>query len=313
MTDSAALPSSLRDAKGLYCGPIIDAHHHLWDLAPGRHPWLKRAAAAGQTGPLTQNQLPADYLAAAAGHNVVATVHIEAGWDADDPFGEVAWLDSLEKPDGMAARYVAHADLSAPDVEAVLARHAEHQRIVGIRDILSWHPDPARSFVTRRDRMKDDAWRRGLALLPRFGLSFDLLISPWQMADVAETLADFPDVAFILNHCGSPLDRDAEGMRRWQEGLAVLAGAANVTLKISDLVAYDPQWTPDSLREVVLTCIDAFGVERCAFASDHPVEAEHATFDETYNAFKTITAGFSDEECGMLFEGNARRWYRIGQ
>ena len=23
-----------------YQGPIIDAHHHLWDLSLGRHPWL---------------------------------------------------------------------------------------------------------------------------------------------------------------------------------------------------------------------------------------------------------------------------------
>ena len=76
--------------------------------------------------PLTRNQFPADYLTATAGHDVVATVNVEAGWDAGDPFGEVAWLDSIDKPDGIAVRYVAHADLAAPDVEALLTRHAAH-------------------------------------------------------------------------------------------------------------------------------------------------------------------------------------------
>ena len=129
--------SPLRDAAGLYAGPVVDPHHHLWDLALGRHPWLRRAAESGEESPLTRNQFAADYLAAAAGHNVVATVHVETGWEARDPFDEVAWLDSIDKPDGIALRYVAHADLGAPDVEAVLARHAAHGRIVGIRDILS--------------------------------------------------------------------------------------------------------------------------------------------------------------------------------
>ncbi len=303
--------SPLRDAAGLYAGPVVDPHHHLWDLALGRHPWLRRAAESGEESPLTRNQFAADYLAAAAGHNVVATVHVEAGWEARDPFDEVAWLDSIDKPDGIALRYVAHADLGAPDVEAVLARHAAHGRIVGIRDILSWHPDPARSFVARRDRMEGADWRRGLALLPRHGLSFDLMISPWQMQDAARLVAAHPDVTFILNHCGSPMDRDADGMRRWRNGLAALARALNVALKISDLVAYDPDWTLERLRDVVLACIDTFGVARCAFASDHPVEALHASFDQTYIAFKTIVAAFSDEECSALFEGNARRIYRL--
>jgi predicted TIM-barrel fold metal-dependent hydrolase len=303
--------SPLRDASGLYAGPIVDPHHHLWDLALGRHPWLRRAAESGAENPLTRNQSAADYVAAAAGHNVVATVHVEAGWEASDPFGEVAWLDSIDKPDGIALRYVAHADLGAPDVEAVLARHAAHGRIVGIRDILSWHPDPARAFVPRHDRMEDAAWRRGLGRLPHYGLSFDLMISPWQMEDAARLVAAHPDVAFILNHCGSPMDRDAEGMRRWHDGLAAIAQAPNVSLKISDLVAYDADWSLDSLRAVVLACIDAFGVARCALASDHPVEALHASFDQTYTAFKTIVRDFSDDDCAALFEGNARRIYRL--
>jgi predicted TIM-barrel fold metal-dependent hydrolase len=30
----------------MYQGPIVDAHHHLWDLAMGRHPWLHEGLPA---------------------------------------------------------------------------------------------------------------------------------------------------------------------------------------------------------------------------------------------------------------------------
>ena len=69
----------------LYDGPIIDPHHHLWDLRLERHPWLRRRGEnSSNLAPLRRNYLPNDYLRDAAGHNVVATVHVEAGWDAED-------------------------------------------------------------------------------------------------------------------------------------------------------------------------------------------------------------------------------------
>ena len=33
---------------GLYRGPIIDAHIHLWDLGMDRHPWLRPTGGAIQ-------------------------------------------------------------------------------------------------------------------------------------------------------------------------------------------------------------------------------------------------------------------------
>lgn len=297
----------MRDADGLYAGPIVDPHHHLWDRSLGRHPWLKGASDSV----LTRDCLAADYLHDSAGHNVVATVHIEAGWDASDPFGEIAWLDALEKPEWMAARYVAYATLDAVDAAGVLDRHAANSRVVGVRDILSWHPDPGRSFSADRHRMNATGWRRGMAHVDRLGFTFDLMISPWQMAEALELARAFPGVQFVLNHCGSPFERSEEGLEHWASGLATLATAPNVSIKISDLVAYDPNWTVDSLRRVVLTCIDAFGPSRAMLASDHPVVKLGATFDQTYGAFKTILADFSDAELVALFVGNAAELYHL--
>ncbi|BCP51783.1 hypothetical protein K32_04000 [Kaistia sp. 32K] len=295
----------------LYSGPIIDAHHHFWDLGLGKHGWLAGGTPGDELAPIRRNVLPADYEALARPENIVASVHIEANWDPADPPGESDWLDSLPRSDGIASRYVAHAALADVNAPEILARHAENPRVVGIREILSWHPDPAKRRMPDNDRMDDPRWRANMARFRELGFSFDLLISPHQH-ETARRLADaFPDIRFLVNHCGSPMDRDAEGMRRWREGLALMAGAENVAIKISDPVAYDPDWTPASLTEVIDACIDAFGADRSIFASDHPVAGLHIGLSEWIAIFKQAVRGFSADEQAKLFAGNARDWYRL--
>ena len=79
---------------GLYAGPIIDPHIHLWDLGMDRHPWLRPAGdaiqALGDLDAIRRNYLVDDYRRDAANQNVVASVHIEAAWDrSDDPLAEI--------------------------------------------------------------------------------------------------------------------------------------------------------------------------------------------------------------------------------
>lgn len=300
--------AGLRDEHGLYAGPIVDAHHHFWDLSLDCHPWLR-----GSEDPkLARDCLPADYLRATEGYDIVASVHVEANWDPTDPLGEIAWLDRLDRPDGIAARYVGYADLADPEVENVLEAFAAHDRVAGIRQITGWHPDPEESAVKDRHCMANPDWRRGLKVLERLGLSFDMLISPWQAADALDLARAFPGTKFALNHCGSPFDRSREGMAQWSAGLHALARASNVVLKVSDLVAYDPDWTHSSLRDVLLTCLDAFGPERCMLASDHPVVTRFASFWQTYETFRTVYADLGDHDLINMFAGNAARFYGIG-
>ena len=284
-------------------------------MSLGSHPWLApKADSSGGLGDLAairRDYLPADYRRDAARQPIVATVHVEAGWAEDDRVGETRWLETLDKAGGVAARYVARVPLASPAAAALVDEQASFRRVVGIRDILSWTPDPTRRFADGGDLMDDPAWRAGLARLAPYGLSFDLMVFPNQLGDAARLAAAFPGQSFILNHCGSPIDRDAAGMARWRQGLAELGRQPNVAIKISDLVAYDHDWTLDSLRAVVLHCIDCFGAGRAMFASDFPVAGLHASFDEVFDSFKTIVADFSPAEQAALFHDNAARLYRV--
>jgi predicted TIM-barrel fold metal-dependent hydrolase len=299
-----------------YDGPIIDAHHHLWDLSLGRHPWLSVSAGKrgglGDLAPLRRNYLPEDYRRDAARQNIVGSVHVEAGWADGDCLGETRWLDTLDKTGGIAERYVVHVPLASARTPALIEAQARFSRVVGVRDVLSWSADPARRFAARGDLIDDPQWRAGLARLESRGLVFDLMVFPNQLAQAERLARDFPNQLFVLNHCGSPIDRDGEGMRRWGEGLALLGRAPNVSIKISDLVAYDHHWTLESLAEVVLHCLECFGTARAMFASDFPVAGLHASFDEVYDAFKAIASQLSANEQRALFFANAARLYRLG-
>jgi predicted TIM-barrel fold metal-dependent hydrolase len=299
----------------MYTGPLIDAHHHFWDLSLGKHPWLKAERrdemVFGDPAPLFRDYLPSDFRADAARQNLAASVHMEAGWDPADPVGETQWLDGLAAQHGLPTALVVHAPLHKPETAAVLAAQREFTRVRGVRFILSWHSDPRKNFAALPDYMEDSAWLAGFALLRRHDFSFDLMLYPSQMEQAARLASRFADIQIILNHAGSPADRTPEDMGRWRHGLKLLAAQPNVAIKISDLVAYDHHWTLDSLRPVALACIDAFGTGRSMFASDFPVAGLHASYDQVFDAFKAIVADFSAEEQRRLFHDNAARLYRL--
>jgi predicted TIM-barrel fold metal-dependent hydrolase len=269
--------------------------------------------ALGDLDAIRRNYLVDDYRRDAANQNVVASVHIESAWDrADDPLAEIRWLETLDKSSGVAARYIGFADLAATDVAPVLDRLSEVRRCVGVRQMLSWHPtEPARSFAPRPGIADEADFRRGVALLAGHDQLLELMLYPYQAQEVARLARDFPNQTFIVNHCGSPIDRDRDGIRRWREGLNLLGSAPNIQIKISALTVYDPSPTPESLREVALHCIDCFGVERSIFGSDFPVGRLWTTFDAIFDGFEAIVRDFSEAEQSALFHDNARRVYRI--
>ena len=274
----------------LYEGPIIDAHHHLWDLSLGRHPWLAGGAGAiralGDLGDLGRDYLPADYLADVGAEPVVGSVCVEAAWErARPPREEVDWLAALRCPRGIASRFVAWAPLRAADREDVLDDLAARGFVVGVRETVRWHPDPAKRWV-EAGLIDDPALCRGAASLARRGLVLELLMNPYQAAETARLAAALPSLAIVVDHCGSPVDRDPDGLARWRDGLALMARRPNVALKLSNFGAYAAERSPAALKATVMTCVDAFGPERCLFATDYPVARRHMGYGEVCDGLR---------------------------
>jgi predicted TIM-barrel fold metal-dependent hydrolase len=269
------------------------------------------ASVAGDVSPIARSYRLDHYRAESTRWTIEACVHVDAGFDPADPVGETRWLQELADAGGFPQGIVAAAQLHDPGVEAVLEAQAAFPNVRGIRHIINWHEDAAKTYVGRPDLLIDPQWNAGFALLRRHALSFDLQLYPSQMADAAALAVRHPDTLLILNHAGMPVDRHDEGFAQWRAGMAALAAQPNVAVKISGLGMMDWTWTVDSLRPFVLETIDAFGVARCMFASNFPVDRLYSSFDTLFDAFDGIVAAFSADERQALFAGNARRFYRL--
>ncbi|WP_044559373.1 amidohydrolase [Azospirillum sp. B4] len=297
---------------------LVDPHMHLWDLAHIRYPWLTPpfgdGGVNGDVTPIARDQGVDDYLAAARelppGWTLGKSVHVDAGAHPGDALKESAWLQGLADIGGFPHGIVGYAALEAADADRVLAAHAEFRNVRGIRQILNWHPDPAKTY-TPRDLLRDDAWQAGFHRLARHGLSFDLQIYPGQMAAAAALAARHPHTVLILNHTGMPVDRDADGLALWRQGMAALAGQPNVAVKISGLGMLDRAWTTESIRPFVLETIELFGTDRAMFASNFPVDGLGGRLGAYFTAYDQITGAFSADERAALFGGTAARVYRL--
>ncbi len=294
--------------------PFVDAHVHLWDLDHLRYPWLTPPFADdgpnGSVEAIARTYRPADYRAEAANLNVAGIVHVDAGADAAQALAETEWLAAQAADTGLPTGIVAFAALNDPDVEPLLAAHARHGRVRGIRHIVNWHIESRRTY-TPRDVTTDPDWARGFALLAKYGLSFDLQAYPGQFPALARLLAQHPDVPVIVNHLGMPVVSDPDGREHWRTGMAVLAALPQVAVKISGFGFVQRPWTADDARPWVSEAIDLFGTDRCLVASDFPTDRLFGTFDATLDAYATIIAGCSEEERRAMWGRNADRIYRL--
>ena len=297
--------------------PIVDAHQHFWDVEKNYLPWLRdlplRPFRYGDYSAIRRNYLPADYFRDSAGHDVVATVHVEAEWDRRDPVGETRWLQEIIQETGFPNAIVAWARLDDPAVEEVLAGHGRYARVRGIRCMPAAATGPDRVEIGAPGSMADPAWRRGYALLERHGLSFDLQ-TPWWHLDEATALArDFPNTQIILDHTGLPADRSPEGLAGWRRAMAGLAECAHVAVKISGLGQPGQPWTVAANGPIVRDTIAIFGVERCLFASNFPVDSLCASFATIMGGFQEAVSDLAESQRQKLFHDNAVRIYRLNR
>jgi predicted TIM-barrel fold metal-dependent hydrolase len=294
---------------------IVDCHHHLWDLTANYYPWLTDrigTRVCGDYAAIRKNYLLTDFFGDAAGMTLVKSVHVQAEHDHADPVRETRWVQAIaDRPEsrGFPHGIVAYANLADPGVEAILEAHCQFRNVRGIRQLL--HEALLDPKNPGRSPLENPVWRKNLGALPRLNLSFDLQVFPQQMDQALTVVREHGNLQFILVHTGQPIRRDPDGLEQWRRGMRALATCPNVCAKISGLGMFDRQWTVESLRPFVLGTIEFFGPGRCLFASNFPVDSLMSSYRRLWEAYATITAGFSDDERRELFSGNAQRVYRL--
>ena len=247
--------------------PIIDPHHHLWDLRPlvpafptPRHAFIEAVAGAAY---YTFDELQQDTRGGLeGGHNIVGTVFMECGAfydpsrsDTLKSVGEVEFVNGVaaQGASGLYGDYrpcaaiVGHADLTLgeavePVIEALIA--AGNGRLRGIRHAAAWDADPevlGPPFHAPEGLYRSDAFRAGFAAYAKHGLTFDAWLLEPQLGDVLDLAKAFPDQTIVLDHCGTPLNIASyrgtlhEHFDRWCSSIHALAGCDNVHVKLGGL------------------------------------------------------------------------------
>ena len=291
---------------------IVDAHQHFWDPATHYYPWLNDEPPIrfryGDYRAIRRRYLPPDYRADAAPFNVVKSVYVEAEWDPADPIGEMHYIDRLRREHGLPTVAVAQARLDGDDTPAVVEQQAAFTFVRSVRHKPRANASPADSAP---GGMTDRKWRAGFACLSRSGLRFDLQMPWWHLHEAAQLAAEFPDTSIILNHTGLPADRGKDGIVGWKRAMTTLASRPNVAVKISGLGQPGKPWTVASNHDIVRATIDLFGVRRCMFASNFPVDSLCASFASIFEGFREMVRDLSAAEQRALFHDNAVRVYAM--
>ena len=311
--------------------PICDSHHHLWYN--------------------TDNSYTAeDYLKdVSGGHRVCRTVFVESRMMLSEdappemqPVGETEYVANIiynqegESVPVIATGIVGFADLTIGDaVAAVLEAHitAGKDRFRGIRyttardDGLNIKP----RWEVPPGLLMERKFREGFAALGRYGLSFDAWLYHPQLPELVDLAREFPDIPIIVDHAGGPLGIGRYENKReavfedWKRSIEELASCGNVCIKLGGLgmKICGHRWNereipPDStelarvFEPYYRWCIERFGVNRCMFESNFPVDRASYSYTTLWNAFKKITGAFTHEERLALFHDTAVDVYRLG-
>ena len=285
---------------------FVDTHVHFYDMQHPElvyghwQPGVPHPSLGWQIQKLAnRNYVAEDYIAETRNANVTKAVHVQAAIGSPDPVAETEWLQEAADRTGFPHGIVAHADLRDPGVDGVLERHCESQNMRGIRDF------------SYGDYLVEPDFHRGFALLEKYNLVSSMAVG-WQDMEKLRALANkFANVIIVVDHTGMPAERTDEEFERWRGGMAVAATCDNIRWKISGLGMGDNDWTVDSIRRYVLTSIETFGVDRCFFATNWPVDWLWSTYDELVDAYTEIISDFSRAEQTVLFSTNAEELYRI--
>ena len=293
--------------------PIIDAHHHIWrqeDL-----PWLKGPMVPrifGPYEPLRRDYPVTEFLEDLEGNDVEASVYIQVNWGKGQELEEVRWVSEVNKEHGWPHAIVSYVDLLSDTAPEMISVQSEYPLMRGVRMQLHWHEDERYRFQPEPDVMNKPIFRENFKHLADQGWSFDLQLFAGQMKDGAELVAAFPDTTFILQHVGMLEDGSPTNREHWLDGLKRLAEHPNVVVKISGLGTFIHENSETHIADVVGQALELFGVQRCVFGSNFPIEKLWTDYDALIGAYRRTLSHLSAQEQKAIFYDNASRIYRLG-
>jgi L-fuconolactonase len=194
--------------------------------------------------------------------------------------------------------------LMDPGVGDCLERYAANPKFRAVRHVVQGEPDDR--FILGA------AFNRGVAMLKRWDLVYDILIFERHLPPTIEFVDRHPDQVFVLDHIAKP--RIGENvLEPWATNIHELARRPNVYCKLSGLVteADYADWTESQLRPYMDTVLDAFGPDRLMFGSDWPVCLVACDYARWHGIVGRFVGELSADEQDRVLGGTAVAAYSL--
>lgn len=276
----------------------LDAHQHFWRFTPADYPWM-----SAEMQVLKRDWLPEDLRPLLEEQRIDACIAVQARASE----AETDFLLMLASQYPWIAAVVGWIDLRADDIEQRLARWLEAPALAGFRHQIQDEADVA--------AYADDARvRRGMRLIQREQLAYDVLVFSHQIDAVTSLCRDCDQYWLVLDHLGKPRIH-AHDHERWRRAVAPLAAMPHVMCKISGLVteAMDAAGEVhlDELRRHLDTALELFGPQRLMFGSDWPVCLLATSYARAAAIVESWSAKLTRDEREWLWYRSAQRAYSL--
>jgi len=279
---------------------IVDAHIHLWD--PARADWYpylvgERELDIGDISGMCRLFDQATYFSESRKWNVEKFVHVSAagGFIADETRERESMAQATGHPDAIIGGINPEnpvADTITLLDDQMQSPHFRGVRAMGLVEGGVPEPDVLRALQERN-------------------LVLDLMARAPELEFAASALADWGDLTVVIEHTGWPHTNSSEEYAAWKVGLSALAALGdNVHCKLSGLAMPLASMAVDAFRPWIEHALEVFGVDRCLFASNFPVDSTHGTFDDLYSTYDALTSDLDSASREKLFASNAERVYR---
>ena len=288
---------------------IIDAHLHLFDIDNGDYLWLKKENPPFWSDkPIINKNFTEQDIVLANDLEHKGFVHIEAGFDNNEPWREIAWLESSCNT---SFRSVASIDITLNEqafnqqLTALLA----YSSVVGCRYIL----DEQASALLTNDKVLNN-----LALLAKNSLSFDVQMS---LADnkavnaLCNVMTKYKNLSIIIDHAGWPPQQlmgqnSSVDNGNWLQGLTKVSQYRQCTIKCSGFEVVNRDYSAQWQSQVVNACIDCFGMNRVMLASNFPLCLFSHSYQNLWGNYKT-QLNLKATELTIICHDNAKRIYKF--
>jgi predicted TIM-barrel fold metal-dependent hydrolase len=295
-----------------YSGPVIDTHHHIWlrkDVGWLADPPIPRMF--GDYFGIRRDYPVEEFINDVKPQGVTKSVHVTAMWGLGKALEETCWLQSVADKHGFPHGIVSNIDLAGVEAEAALKAQKQFPNLRGVRQMLYWDTDPVRQGAPRADFCNSPDFRRGFALLEKYGLHFELQVYAGQVAHAIELIRAFPGVKMILVHAGMLTSHTQAAIDQWRAALTMMAAFPNLHVKISGLGMYSSGVTLPRARQVIRDVIQIFGPERTIYGSNFPLEKLHASYADFFHAYRTVLSEYPEIDQRKVFHDNAVGFYRL--